>query len=79
MEANRLKRLMARIFGVDAATIGDDASPDTIDNWDSLRHMNLVLALEEEFGIELTDDQTVEIMSYPLIKIVLREHGIEIP
>jgi len=60
------------------SAIGDDASPDTIENWDSLRHMNLVLALEEEFGIELTDDQTVEIMSYPLIKIVLGEHGIEL-
>ncbi len=78
MEANRLKQVMARIFGVDVSAIGDDASPDTIENWDSLRHMNLVLALEEEFGIELTDDQTVEIMSYPLIKIVLSEHGIEI-
>jgi len=78
MEANRLKLVMARIFGVDVSAIGDDASPDTIENWDSLRHMNLVLALEEEFGIELTDDQTVEIMSYPLIKIVLGEHGIEL-
>jgi len=78
MEVNRLKQVMARIFGVDVSVIGDDASPDTIEKWDSLRHMNLVLALEEEFGIELTDDQTVEIMSYPLIKIVLGEHGIEL-
>jgi acyl carrier protein len=54
-----------------------DASPDTIENWDSVRHMNLVLALEEEFDFEFTDDQVVEIISYALIKIVLKEHGIE--
>jgi acyl carrier protein len=40
--------------------------------------MNLVLALEQEFNVELTDDQVVEILTYPLIRIVLREHGIEL-
>jgi acyl carrier protein len=39
--------------------------------------MSLVLALEEEFGVELTDDQVVEILSFKLIKIVLQEHGVE--
>jgi len=78
VETMKLKELMARVFGVEVTAIGDDASPDTIENWDSLRHMNLVLALEEEFGIELTDEQTVEILSYQLIKIVLREHGLDL-
>jgi len=78
VEAMKVKEVMARVFGVEVAAIGDDASPDTIENWDSLRHMNLVLAIEEEFGIELTDEQTVEILSYPLIKIVLQEHGVEL-
>lgn len=73
----KLKSVMARVFGVDEAEITEDASPDTIEKWDSLRHMNLVLALEEEFGIEFTDNQVVEILSYKLIKLVLHEHGIE--
>ena len=45
--------------------------------WDSLRHMNLVLALEEAFGIAFTPEQTVEILNFPLIKEVLKEHGVE--
>ena len=45
--------------------------------WDSLKHLNLVLALEEQFGVSLTEEQSVEILSYPLIKAVLGEHGIE--
>jgi acyl carrier protein len=74
----KLKEVLSRIFNVNLDMITDDASPDTIENWDSLRHMNLVLALEEEFDVEFTDDQVVEILSYKLIKIVLKEHGIEL-
>ena len=73
----KLKELLAKIFSVDASTITDNTTPDTLEDWDSLRHMNLVVALEEEFGVELSDDQVVEILSYQLIKIVLQEHGIE--
>jgi acyl carrier protein len=77
-QEQKLKEVLSRIFNVSLATITEDASPDTIENWDSLRHMNLVLALEEEFDVEFTDDQVVEILSYKLIKIVLQEHGIEL-
>lgn len=77
-QEQKLKEVLSRIFNVSLDTITEDASPDTIENWDSLRHMNLVLALEEEFGVEFTDDQVVEILSYKLIKIVLKEHGMEL-
>ena len=30
-------------------------SMDTVESWDSLSQMNLVLALEDEFGIEIPD------------------------
>ena len=77
-QEQKLKEVLSRIFNVSLDAITEDASPDTIENWDSLRHMNLVLALEEEFDVEFTDDQVVEILSYKLIKIVLKEHGIEL-
>ena len=76
-QEQKLKDVLATTFNIDVNSIAEDASPDTIDSWDSLRHMNLVLALEEEFDVELTDDQVVEILSYKLIKIVLQEQGIE--
>lgn len=77
-QEQKLKEVMSRVFKVSIEMITEDASPDTIENWDSLRHMSLVLALEEEFDVGFTDDQVVEILSYKLIKIVLKEHGIEL-
>jgi acyl carrier protein len=63
MIAERIKSVMAQIFEVPVSAISDDASPETIEQWDSLRHMNLILALEGEFKIEFTDQQIPEILS----------------
>lgn len=76
LDENSLKRVMADVFGIDASTIDEMSSVDTIKEWDSLKHLNLVLALESEFNVTLTEEQTVQILSYPLIKLVLSEHGI---
>lgn len=72
----RLKGVLADVLKIDASGIGEDTSVDTVESWDSLRHLNLVLALETEFDVSFTEEQTVEILNYPLIRMVLEEHGI---
>ena len=73
----KLKRVLANIFNIDIEGIDDTTSVDTVSQWDSLKHLNLVLALEQEFNITLSTEQTVEILNYPLIKADLSEHGIQ--
>lgn len=68
-----LKQVMATLLKVDPATLGPDSSMDTVPSWDSLRHMNLVLALEEEFQVQIPDEDAGNITSYALIKLVLNE------
>ena len=70
---DRLKKVMADVLGVNAAAIDEDSSPDTIATWDSLRHMNLMLALEEEFSVKLKDEDIMTLISYPLILLTLKE------
>ena len=72
-----LRQAMANVFGLEAEEISADASIDTIEAWDSLKHLNLVLALEEQFGVAFTEEETVEILNYEIIKSVLAEHGVE--
>lgn len=78
MQANeeQLKQVLADVLDLEASAIGETASVDTIEQWDSLKHLNLVLALEERFGVTLTEEQTVQILSYRLIKIALEEQGV---
>ena len=73
---HRVTQTIAAVFEIDASEINGDTSVDTVESWDSLRHLNLVLALESEFNISLTEEQTIEVLNYPLIVAVLAEHGI---
>lgn len=68
-----VKQVMASVLEVDKAVIGDEASMDTIEGWDSLKQMNLVLALEESFGVTIPDDDAGNATSFKLIVLVLQE------
>ena len=73
LNEDTLKQVMATMLKVDAFTITADSSMDNMPNWDSLRHMNLVLALEEEFKVAIPDEDAGNITSYKLIKLVLED------
>ena len=73
LNEDALKQVMATMLNVDASTINADSSMDNVPNWDSLRHMNLVLALEEEFKVTIPDEDAGNITSYKLIKLVLQD------
>jgi len=73
LDETRLKQVIASVLQVPVESIGDDTSRETIERWDSLQHMNLVLALEDEFGIYIPDEDATRITSYPLIMQVVDE------
>ena len=69
----KIKEVMAAVLEVDASAIGDDASMDSIESWDSLRQMNLVLALEDAFGVSIPDEDAANATSFKLLSLVLAE------
>jgi acyl carrier protein len=69
----RIKNVMASVFDVAIDKIRNDSSPDTIHSWDSLKHMNLIIGLEEEFDIELDDSVIGNLLNFDLIKIYIEE------
>ena len=54
---------MSGVFGIDADEISMNSSSDNIKNWDSLKHMNLIVALEEEFNVVFKEDDIPEMQS----------------
>jgi len=64
---------MAVALNVDRAEITPDSSMDSIDAWDSLKHMKLVMALEQEFDFEFEEEQIVEMLSVRLIVLAVAE------
>ena len=68
-----VKQVMASVLEVDESVIGDDASMDNVQGWDSLKQMNLVLALEESFSVTIPDEDAGNATSFKLICLVLEE------
>ncbi len=56
-----VRNIASDIFGIPADGITAESSPETIENWDSMQHLNLVLAIEEKFGVQL-DPEDIEQM-----------------
>lgn len=75
MRADEIRKVMAGVFGIEQALIGEDASPGNIEQWDSLRHMSLILALEDEFGVRFQEEEIDQLISFPLIDLALKELG----
>jgi acyl carrier protein len=49
----QVRSIASDIFGVPADKITPESSPETIETWDSMQHLNLVLAIEDKFGVQL--------------------------
>ena len=47
----RLQQVFRDVFGDDSIVITADTTADDIDDWDSMEHINLIGAVEDEFGV----------------------------
>lgn len=48
----KLNKVFQKIFDDEEMTVSDSTTADDIEDWDSLEHINLVVATEKEFGIK---------------------------
>ncbi len=72
-----LKQVLSDVFNIPRDSVGENTSIDTVEMWDSLKHLELVLALEAQFNITFTHEETTEILNYNLIHMILEKHGVK--
>lgn len=63
-----IKAIMGRIFEVRPEDITDKTRRRELERWDSLSHLALLTALQEEFHIEIPPDQALEMETLEDIK-----------
>jgi acyl carrier protein len=56
----QVREIASDIFGIKAEKITAQSSPQTIDNWDSMQHLNLILAIEEKFAVHFEPEDIEE-------------------
>ena len=69
----RIKDTMAAVFNMPVKKISNASSRDNIKNWDSLKHLQLIMALEEEFNVTIEEEHAVEMLNYSLIQNIINE------
>ena len=69
----KLVKTMIKVMRAEPGEIVPDSSMETVGNWDSISHMSLVMAIEEEFDVALTDEEIVEMKSVEAIHQILKE------
>ena len=66
----RIKEVLKRVFELDE--VKDDISQPTCIKWDSLNHLNLVVELEDEFGVSFEPEDIAEMKSLEAIEMKLK-------
>ena len=72
----RVREIIASVFNVPIEQIDITTSYDMIKNWDSANIINLMLALESEFGITLSVDEATNLLSVQAILDILHKKGV---
>ena len=67
----RVKNILSRELQVDIEKINENASQESISEWDSLNHLKIISELEKEFGFKFTIREITEAISFSnIINIV---------
>jgi acyl carrier protein len=70
--------VVARVFGVDPGSLDDRSSPESVDGWDSMGHLNLVAALEKRFSVSIDIGDAMEMVSVKRIREILVDYGVQV-
>lgn len=74
MIENKIKKVMSTTFNIDLNEISDNSSPNNIDKWDSMAHMNLIVELEKEFDLLFDANEITEMINFKSIMLIVSDH-----
>jgi len=70
----RLNTVFREVFDDDEIEVCETTTADDIEDWDSLEHINLVAAVEQEFGIKFTMAQVMGMKNVgEMVEVILGE------
>jgi len=75
MLEDKVRATMADVLGLPFDAVGIDASIETVEGWDSMAHLNIIMSLEKDFGISISANDAISIVSLSKICDYLVAHG----
>jgi acyl carrier protein len=72
---DKIKQIFRELFKVKPEDFNDCLDVNTVAGWDSMNHLNLVIALEESFGVSLTTEEVIQMTSVKAIVEILNRRN----
>jgi acyl carrier protein len=70
----KLVEIVAELFDLAPAAVDDALTPEDVELWDSMNHLRLVSAVEEEFQIKLSMQEIESIRSLSTLQALIEQH-----
>ena len=72
----KLNKVFQDVFDDETITVHDETTSEDIEDWDSLEHINLVVAVENEFGVHFSMGQVNKMKNVgEMVNIILQQLG----
>jgi acyl carrier protein len=69
----KLVEIVAELFDLEAAAVHEALTPEDVELWDSMNHLRLVSAVEEEFRIKLSMQEIESIRSLATLQAMIEQ------
>lgn len=70
----KIKSIFCEELNLEEGAVGDATAYNSTEAWDSLKHLQLVSRLEEEFGIELPVDDVIDMSTFQKVKEIVKKN-----
>jgi acyl carrier protein len=70
-----LRDILADVLEISPAEVTPETGVGTVDSWDSFRHLQAILAIEGEYGVQFDPQRIAELTTVALIQAELETKG----
>jgi acyl carrier protein len=72
-----VEQIVGKVFGIAPEKLNDASVRDSIEGWDSMGHLTLIIELEKQFRISISISDSLEMVSIRKVKDILSSYGVE--
>ena len=70
-----VEQIISKVFSTKLKELNDLSARETIEGWDSMGHLTLITEIEEQFKVNISIADALQMISVREIKTILRSYG----
>lgn len=76
MSDPKLLQIIAETLEIPGEAVTDQSSSDTLDAWDSLKHLDIILNVEKAYNVKFKTSEMIQLVSVQELEKALRQYNV---